>query len=295
VKISIPPMFPSRSVEALCVTAEDMAYLVELYHLKLAEGHLPRSNTNEIVFPWAIAKNRNIHVGDVIGDPEHPIYPNAPALPTRLVVSGILAPAEMLADETWLSFMSLEFVEQYREAEISLIVVPRAGQKAALDAWLKSHIAGESRIVYTYKNQRDALQREMGTMLLTFALMESVIALGAATALAGLNYVFTSQRQAEFGVLNAMGFSRSQLVGRIVRETLFTASAAWLVAMLGCAVIQFGLQNCVFTPTGLKLNFFNPTPWLFTLLLPGTVLAANAGTIARTLARLDPVATIEGR
>ncbi|MBN1888294.1 MAG: ABC transporter permease [Thermoflexales bacterium] len=295
VKISIPPMFPSRSVETLCVTEEDMAYMVDLYHLKLAEGHLPRPNTNEIVFPWAIAQNRDIHVGDVIGDPDHPIYPGAPALPIQLVVSGIFAQGETSADETWLPFMSLEFVEQYRESELSLIVVPRTGQKAALDAWLKRHIAGEGRMVYTYKNQRAALQREMSTMLFTFALMESAIALAAALALAGLNTIFVSQRQAEFGVLNAMGFSRPQLVGRVVRETFFTAGAAWLVAMLGCAVIQLGLQNAVFTPAGLKLNFFNPTPWLFTLLLPAAVLAANAGAVARMLARLDPVAIIEGR
>jgi hypothetical protein len=43
------------------------------------------------------------------------------------------------------------------------------------------------------------------------------------------------------------------------------------------------------------LNFFNPTPWLFTLPIPVAVLAASAGTIGWTLSRLDPVAIIERR
>jgi len=295
VKISIPPMLPDYPVETLCVTAEDMAYLVELYQLKLAVGHLPRPNTNDVVIPWTVAKNRNIKVGDVIGDPAHPVYPGAPSLPVEVVVSGIFAPAGTLADETWLSFMSLEYVDQYRESDLSLIVVPRAEQKAALDAWLKSSIAGESRIVYTYGNQQVAFQKEMGTMLFTFLLMEIVIALVAALAIAGLNYVFVTQRQVEFGVLNALGFARPQLVGRVMRETLFTTGAAWLVGMLGCILILLCLQYGVYTSAGLRLNFFNPTPWLFTLPIPVAVLAVTSGTISWMLSRLDPVSIVERR
>jgi hypothetical protein len=51
----------------------------------------------------------------------------------------------------------------------------------------------------------------------------------------------------------------------------------------------------VFTPLGLRLNLFNLTPWLFTLPIPVAVLAVTTGTIARTLAKLDPVSIIERR
>jgi ABC-type antimicrobial peptide transport system permease subunit len=272
-----------------------MAYLVNLYQLKLSSGHLPRPNTNDIVIPWAVAKNRNIKVGDVIGDPTHPVYPGAPSLPVEVVVSGIFAPAKTFADETWLSFMSLEYVNQYRESDLSFIVVPRAGQKAALDAWLEGQIAGENRIVLTYGNQQAALQKEMGSMLFTFSLMEIVIALVAALALAGLNYIFVTQRQAEFGVLNALGFDRPRLVGRIIRETFFTTGTAWLVSMVGCILIVFVLQQGLFTSIGLRLNFFNPIPWLFTLPIPAAVLTVSAVTTVWMLSRLDPVAIIERR
>ncbi len=295
VRISIPPMFPDQPVEALCVTVEDMAYLVNLYQLKLAAGQLPRPNTNELVIPWVVAKNRNIKVGDVIGDPAHPIYPGAPSLPVEAVVSGIFAPAENLADATWLSFMSLEYVDQYRESDLSLIVVPRPGQKAALDTWLEGHIAGENRIVFTYGNQQAALQKEMGSMLFTFSLMEIVIALVAALAIAGLNYIFLTQRQAEFGVLSALGFDHLQLVGRIIRETFFTTGVAWLASMIGCLLIVFVLQQGLFASIGLRLNFFNPAPWLFTLPIPVAVLAVSAITIGRMISRLDPVTIIEKR
>ncbi|MEJ2555567.1 MAG: hypothetical protein P8186_04945 [Anaerolineae bacterium] len=296
--IFVPPTTPNYPVEAYGVTAEDMAYLVELYHLELAEGHLPRPNTNDIVIPWTVAQNRDIQVGDVIGDRAHPIHPDAPTLPSELVVSGIFAPDEDSAADIWLSFTSLEFAENYPDSwkvDLSLIVVPKAGQKAALDTWLDSQIAGERRLVFTYDNQQALFQKQASTLLFSLSLVESIIALLAALALTGLNYVFVTQRQSEFGVLSALGFSRLQLVGRIVRETLFTTSAAWLVAVLGCATRLFCLQYGVYIPAGLKLNFVNLTPWLYTLPVPAAVLAVTTGTTARTLAKLDPVSIIERR
>jgi ABC-type antimicrobial peptide transport system permease subunit len=295
VKISIPPMFPDQPMETLCVSAEDMAYLVNLYHLTLAEGHLPQTNTNEIVLPWTAAKNRNIKVGDIIGDPANPIYPGAPSLPASIVVSGIFAPADSLSNETWLSFMSLEYADALREDNLSLIVVPRTGQKAELDSWLENQIAGDDRIVLTYGNQQAAFQKEMGSMLSTFGLMEFVIALMAALAMAGLNYFFIKQRQAEFGVLNALGFGRPQLVGRIFRETFYTTGAAWLISMLGCICIVFFLQQGLFASIGLRLNFFNPTPWMFTLPIPIAVLMVNVVSTLWMFSRLDPISIIERR
>jgi hypothetical protein len=271
-----------------------MAYLMELYDLKLAEGHLPRPITNDIVIPWTVAQNRDIRVGDVIGSRDHPIYPDAPKLPSELVISGIFAPDE----DSWLSFLSLEFVNDYQDywrGDLSLIVVPKAGQRAALDRWLENEIDGERRTVFTYGKQEAWWQDAANTLLLTTSLMESVVALVAALALVGLNYVFITQRQAEFGVLNALGFGHLRLVWRVVRETLFTTGAAWMAGLLGCAVILLCLQQAVYAPVGLGIDFFNPIPWLYTLPVPVAVLAVSAGAVGWALSKLDPVAVIERR
>jgi ABC-type lipoprotein release transport system permease subunit len=297
-EISVPLLLYGFPVETYAVTAEDMAYLVDLYNLTLTEGELPRPNTNEIVIPWAAAQNRDIRVGDVIGDYAHPIYPDAPTLPSELVVSGIFAPAENPAEDTWFSFMSQEFIDNYRsdwKTDLSLIVVPKTGQKATLDAWLEGEMAGERRTVRTYGKQMAWYQDTMNMVLFTFSLLEGIIALVAALALAGLNYIFVAQRQAEFGVLNALGFGHLQLVWRTMRETLFTTGAAWLVGVLGCAVILVYLQYALYAPAGLGLNFFNPIPWLYTLPVPVAVLAVSAGAVGWALSRLDAVAVIERR
>jgi hypothetical protein len=65
--------------------------------------------------------------------------------------------------------------------------------------------------------------------------------------------------------------------------------------VLGCAVILIGLQYGVFAPAGVRFDFFNLTPWFYTLPVPVAVFAVSAGVIAWMLARLDAVSIIERR
>lgn len=296
--VHIPP-FTEDEASPFGVYAEDMAYLVGLYDLELKEGHLPRPRTNEMVISEIVARNRDLQVGDVIGDPDRPAYPGAERLDAEFVVSGILARASAPEDENWLGFVSLEFLEShqaYRIPEIPpLIVVPKAGQKDVLDDWLENELAGRDAFVLTFRQETARAQQRTHSMMLAIALLEGVIAIVAAVALAALNYIYISQRQSEFGVLHALGYSRARLVWRTVQETLLTTGAAWgLSAVLFLAGLLY-LQYWVFRPSGLRLDLLNLTPWLFTLPIPVAVLAATSGTAARTLSRLDPVSIIERR
>jgi ABC-type lipoprotein release transport system permease subunit len=296
--IRIPPFMGSEA-SPLGVYAEDMAYLADLYGLGLKQGHLPRPRTNEMVIPEILAQNRDLQIGDVIGDPDRPAYPDAESLPAQFVVSGIFARPAAPEDENWLGFVSLEFLESHEAFHIPdvppLIVVPKAGQKDVMDDWLESELAGVGVSVLTYRQEVGRARENARSQMLAMALLESVIAVIAAIALAVLNYIFVSQRQPEFGLLHALGYGRLRLVWRTVRETLFTTGVAWGFSAVLCLMGLFSLQLGVFEPLGLRVDFLNLTPWLFTLPIPIAVLVVSSGTITRTLRKLDPVSIIEKR
>ncbi|MBN1815654.1 MAG: ABC transporter permease [Anaerolineae bacterium] len=296
--VLIPPV-GHATINPYAVYADDMAALVELYSLDLQEGHLPRPRSNELVIPAAVAHNRNLHVGDVIGDPDHPAYPGEDLrLPTPFVISGVFAIPEM---ENWLAFISLEFIEGHegygpaRDALSTLLVVPKPGRKAELDEWLESRLAGSDVSVLTHQRMADAYRRGMRSQIMVVALLEGVVAVVAALSLAVLSHIFAAQRQSEFGILYALGYGRLQLVWRSVRETAFTTGAAWGLSAALCLSGLLYLRFGVFAPLGLRLNMLNVTPWLFTLPVPLAVVAVSGGTIGWMLARLDPVTVIEGR
>jgi tellurite resistance protein TehA-like permease len=54
-------------------------------------------------------------------------------------------------------------------------------------------------------------------------------------------------------------------------------------------------QIFIYSPLGLKADFSNLLPWLFTLPVPIAVVVVSTGTIGRKLRKLDPVAIIERR
>jgi ABC-type lipoprotein release transport system permease subunit len=296
--VIIPP-FTSAEASPFGVYVEDMAYLVELYELELKEGRLPRPGTPEVVIPETVAQNRDLGVGDVIGDLDQPAYPGAPSLPVEFVVCGIFARPPSPGDGSGWGFASLEFLESYEPFPIPdvppLIVVPRAGQKGNLDDWLENELAGVDTSVLTYRQEVARVQESARSQMLGIALLESVIAIVAAIGLAVLSYVFTSQRHSEFGVLHALGYGRRELVRRVLGETAFATGIAWGLTAILCMAAMLGLRLAVFAPLGLTFDLFNITPWLYTLPIPVAVLAVTAGMTGRTLSRLDPVSIIERR
>jgi len=197
-----------------------------------------------------------------------------------------------------LGFASFEHLESHELSSswpVDLLILPAEGHKREIDAWLEKSVAPAQTEVNTYGTQRRKSRQFAQSMLLLFAAVESIIAIVAVIALATLNYIFFAQRREEFGILHAVGHSRPWLVLRTVRETGSVVALAWLIGAAVCMVSLVYAQAKVYAPMGLSLDFFNPSPWLFTLPIPLAVITVGAGTIGRTLSKLDPVSIIERR
>jgi ABC-type lipoprotein release transport system permease subunit len=294
--IEVPPV-NRTTVRTYGVSEDDMRVLIDLYGVQLEEGRLPRPRSNEIVLSRAMAMNRGLRVGDKIG---RPVYEYDLRIPTEMVVVGILSrpSRDPREGDLWTGFASYEYLrshELYSSNPVSLLVVPTEGHKRELDGWLEENIASEQTAVRTYEAQLSEHRRTIQTMLLLFGVVEGVIALVAAVALAVLSYTFFAQRREEFGILHAMGHSRPWLVRRTAGETASIVAVAWLMSAAVCVAGLSYMQASLYAPKGLTLDVFNPAPWLFALPMPVTVIIVSAGLVAWMLSRLDPVAIIERR
>jgi len=297
-KISIPP-FNSVEASPFGVYQADMNYLVDMYGLSLKEGHLPRPGTNEMVIHETLAMNRDLKIGDVVGDPNHPAYPSAPSLETTFVISGIFAKSRGAKDQNGWAFISLEYLEEVQAYEIPeippMIIVPEEGQKDALDNWLEIELNDMEALIVTQANEIARIEETARQDMFSISLIEVGIAVFAAIGLTIINYFFIAQRNAEFGILSALGYSRRLLVLRVLKETAFLIGIAWGISMIaGLAGLLF-LRFVIFAPLGLSFDLVNITPWLFTLPIPVAVLVVTTATTARILSKLDPVAVIERR
>ena len=293
IQMILPPA-GTTDVRIHGVSEADLPLLLELFGVEVEEGRLLEPRSNEILISSAIAANRDLHVGDVTGgrsDDEGTLVVDD--LPAEMVVVGILSP-----DRPWIGFASYEYLHSHEltsSRSPRLLVVPRQGQKDALDNWLQASVDSTRTRVITYGAEEREYSEMTRSIVLTFALLECMIAAVAAVALATLNHIFFTQRKEEFGVLNAMGRSRLWLVWRTIKQTGSVVGAAWAIGAALCGIGLLGVQSMVYGPRGLTLGFFNPVPWLLTLPVPVVTIAVSTGTIAWMLYRLDAVAIIERR
>ncbi len=293
--IGLPPL-SQNTINVYGVSLDDLGNLLDLYGLQVEEGRLPEPRANEIVVTRAIVMNRRLRVGDRVG---RPVYEADYALPTEMVVVGILSPSPASPEgDPWIGFASLEYLsshEVYADQPARLILIPAEGRKAELDAWLEEQLASDETAVRTYRAWLEDLREMTRIMLWTFGGIEGVVTIVASVALAVLGYVFFSQRRDEFGVLHAIGHSRRCLVRRTVGETVSVVAVAWLIGAVVCLATLVYMRSALFVPRGTTLNLFQPGSWLLTLPVPLSVIAVSTGLVVWMLSRLDPVSIIERR
>jgi len=292
IQMILPPIAGTEA-EVYGVSEADLPILLELYGLQVQQGRMPRPRSNEILISAAVAANRGLRVGDVIGGETDDDAPIVDYLPVEMVVAGVLSP-----DRPWIGFASYEYLQNHEltsSGNPNLLIIPREGQKQALDNWLEESLDPAQVHVVTHAIKEREYKEMMTTILLIFALLEYAIAAVAAIALATLNHIFFTQRKEEFGILNAIGRNCRWLVLRTLKETGGMVGIAWVVGAVVCGIGLLAVQNLVYGPRSLAMDLFNLTPWLLTTSLPLTVILISTGTIAWMLRQLDPVAIVERR
>jgi putative ABC transport system permease protein len=295
--VVVPPG-SGTTVQIYGVSEADLPGLLDRFETHLVEGRLPRTRSNEIVLSQAAAQNRGLRVGDRVGRPvqdnnaiDDPFIEDD--IPIEMVVVGLLSRQDL-----WTGFASLEYLQSHELASsrpLRQLVLPAEGRKEELDRWFEEHLASAQVQVHTYGTSAREAQQITRTVFALFAAVESMIAVVAAIALAALNYISFAQRREEFGILHAVGHSRPWLILRTVKEAGGVVVTGWLAGAAFCLVGLIAAQAIVYAPRGLELDLLNLLPWLFTLPIPLVVTSVGAGTISRTLSRLDPVSVIERR
>ncbi len=302
--INIPLAGESTSMPVYAVREQDLPILLDTYGLRLGEGELVQPRSDHVVLTSALARNRNLGLGDAIGHPVH----ERDGMPTELTVVGLLestGPAlveragyDVPPMPRWAGFASYEYVdthERYAGTPTHVLVVPLEGHDSEMEIWLQETIASPRVRIDTLGSSYRFWQANVQTAQTTVGIGSTILSIVAGLGLAIMNYVFVTQRRDEFGTLHAVGHSRAALIARTLRESVSITTVAWLVGAAVCIAGVFYAQATLYAPLGTSLDWTNPTPWLFTLPIPLAIVAASAGTIAWTLSKLDPMAIIERR
>lgn len=265
----------------------DMPFWLSRQHVVSINGRLPQAGKPEALISEPVARNMGLKIGSTLLGPDQ----NDSYSPYKVKVVGI-AKTDM-----WLMFTSYEYIKanHFPDVDAMLAFAYNLRDQNQLDHWAAKAFKGERAQVFAFFQ----LERQTNEMFnILYKILNVVIAtlvLVITFMMGMLINIYQTQRLVEFGLLQALGYTKRQLLGRVMRETVAVVVLGWLFGVV-CA---FGLLNLaksiLMDPKAFALNTLDPTAFIYTIPVPLAILIVATLTVVARFRRFDPVSVVERR
>ncbi len=265
----------------------DILVLMQEMGLKLKAGRLPEPGTNEIALHELVAANKKLKVGDRIGS----------NLVKDEVIQGEKVISGLIRGESIVSFDSLEYWMEKNKVEkddysLGMILLPEKGTMHQLEQRLNQlDTTGLEVRTYTLTASQAARDSESIHMLLTMINMMVIAIVSICTGF--ISYIYFAQRQGEFGILGAMGYTRQEIIRKAFFEIFWIDLVSFGVGILLSWAAGLVLNLAVYLPKGQPLVLWEPDYVVKAVCVPVFTILFSVIPVWRMLKRLDPVSIIE--
>lgn len=265
----------------------DMEYVASKLKLGNLVGRLAESGKGEAVITRPLASNLNLNIGDTILSPDDD--KNYSRVETRVV--GIYETAE------WFAFTSYEFLSLtvFPPIDVVLYFTADEGMQRKLDAWAEEKFKGTPANVYTYGHVEEESAASLRILFRILNLVIALLVIVIAIMMIMMVNLFFAQRVTEFGLLQALGFSKSRLVRRALAESWIVVATGWVCGVALSLLLLLSVRAVVMAPRGFYIDPFDLHAYIYTLPVPIVVMAASTLTIYARFRKFDPIAVVERR
>lgn len=271
----------------LGVTGPDMEYFLKKLHSTGIEGRLPKSGEPEVVISQPVARNLGLKLGSTLLSPDT----QEAYSPFPVKVVGIAK------TEEWLMLNDIKYQSEnhFPPLDNVLVFAKDLATQAKIDRWAIKEFRGERAQVFAYhilEKQTDEMFRILyqilnvviGTLVLVITFMMGM-----------LMNIYQSQRIVEFGLLQAIGYTKRQLLSRVLWETVLVLILGWAVG-IGLATLLLKVVKVVLMdPHAFALSTFDPVAFRYTIPVPIVIALFAAFTVWARFRRFDPVGVVERR
>lgn len=265
----------------------DMGYYMDRMSGKLVKGRLPQSGEPEAVISTPLARNLGLGVGDALQKPDD----------TDNFSIKVVKVVGIAESDNWFAFTSYAYQQEnhFPDIDAFMAFAKTPADQAELDKWTENQLTGQNAQVFTY-NQLEKQADTMFTIL--YQILNVVIGtlVVVITLMMGmLVNIFLTQRIQEFGLLQALGYTKRNLTRRVLVETAIFVVGGWF---LGLAV-AFGLLNLVkvvlMDPHSFALNTLDVRAYAYSIPVPVAIFAVSLHTVWARFKSFDPVGVVERR
>ncbi|MBP7176953.1 MAG: ABC transporter permease [Thermoclostridium sp.] len=266
---------------------DDMEEMITLLDLKLIEGSLPSPDKNEIAVHEQLARNKGLKIGDSIGSHVE----RDEALKGEYKIVGILDGKSIV------SFASLEKWmknnEVYDPFRFGIIILPKPERFEEMNLRLE-YLPATDLDLRTLSLVRLRNQENARGLFIVLNLINLMVILIVSICVGFLTYIYMYQRRVEFGLLNAIGYTRQEVLSRSFKEIITLCFSGYAFGVLLSMISGIILYWTLFYPKGQGIRLWNLDYFLNTACIPLFATLFSIIPVWNMLTGLDPVTILEG-
>jgi len=251
------------------------------------DGRLPAKGKPEMIVSDPVARNLHLHIGSVVLKPDS--QDSYSPYPVKVV--GIVHTDKwtMVGDYTY------QAENHFPPIDDLLFFAHNRADQIKLDNWAFKHFKGERVALWAYRE----INRQTHTMFQTlFAILDVVIAMLVIviTLMMGmLINIYQSQRLVEFGLLQALGYTKKQLLKRVLKEAFVVVVFGWMLGVAASYFVLLEVKHTLMDPNAYAVMLNDPVAFRYTLPIPIAIMLVAALTVYVRFRNFDPVSVVERR
>jgi ABC-type lipoprotein release transport system permease subunit len=266
---------------------QDMNWYLARQHSKGINGRLPVAGAPEAVVSAPVARNLNLKLGSVLLNPNE----NESYSPKYVKVVGIAN------TDRWVMFTSVDYIREHHlpPVDLAMVFARNLEEQSKLDHWAEKHFKGRRAQMWAYHQIEKNTQEMFATLYQIINVIIGALALVITFMMGMLMNIYQSQRLVEFGLLQAIGYTRRQLLTRVMLESVLVVVLGWLLGMVGGYLLLLLAQKVMMEPKAYALDPKDPVAFLYTVPVPFAILIVAVSTVYLRFRSFDPVSVVERR
>lgn len=271
----------------IALEQEDMGVYFDRLGGGKVQGRWPAPGAAEAIVSEPVARNLGKKLGDVLLSPED----SSNFSPNPVKIVGVAQ------TNLWMAIMPIEYHRKHHFPPIDLLIVTSktVADQDKLDRWAYERFKGQQARIYAYFKLEEETTEMFKILYSILNVVIGMLVIVITLMMAMLMNIYQSQRLQEFGLLQALGYSRGRLMRRVLVETALVMIGGWILGMF----VAYGLLSVVkavlFDPRAFMLDPLDHQAYLYTIPVPIVIFLAASWTISRRFQKFDPVGVVERR
>lgn len=265
----------------------DMYYFINRLGATAMSGRWPRKGEPEAIVTEPVARNLGLHLGSVLLSPRD----QENYSPHEVKVVGIVQTPE------WAMLDDIDYQRENHFPPIDnlLVFARNLRDQGKLDHWAVNRFKGNRAMVFAYFILERDTTENFRTLYLILDVVIAALALVITVMMGMLINIYLSQRITEFGLLQAIGYTKRQLLQRVLRETAWVVVLGWGLAIALSYVLLRIADATIMYPRAYALQTLDPIAFEYTIPIPLSILVVATFTVFFRFRKFDPVAVVERR